>query len=175
MYLFDLYCKLEFWILRKIWLKKFGNIWEKSIIKYWFYGDAWNINIWKYVYIWENCHFWGLGWIHIWDGSIIAANVIIRSSNHDYKTGDYIPYGPKQEKRPVIIWENCWVWANVLVAPWTQIWEWSIVGFGAVVSWKYPPYSVIVWNPGKVIKQRDSKVYDILKNEEKIYLKHFTD
>ena len=173
MYLFDLYCKIEFWILRKVWWIKFWSIWIKSQIKYWLYGDTKKIHIWDYVYIWENCNLWWMWWINIGNGSIIAPNVIIRSSNHDYKSWDYLPYWPWVDQREVIIWDNCWVWANVLITPGTQVWEGSIIGFWAVLSWIYPPFSIIVWNPGKVIKSRDIQVYERLKQEQKIYFKHF--
>lgn len=173
MILLHYYNLIEFWILRKTWLLRFWNIWEKTIIKYWLYWDAKNIDIWDYCYIWENCHFWAMWGIEIWSWTIIASNVIIRTSNHDYKTWDYIPFWPKNELKKVCIWENCWIWANVLIAPWTQIWEWSIIWFGAVVSWNIPAGSIVVWNPWKVIKMRDMQMYDTCKNEWKIYYKHF--
>jgi acetyltransferase-like isoleucine patch superfamily enzyme len=173
MYVFDLYCKIEFWFLRKLRLKKFKKVWKNTCIKYWFYGDSTSIRIWNDVYIWESCHFWWAWGISIWEWSIIASWVIIRSSNHDYKTWDFIPFWPWIEKREVNIWANCWIWANVLITPGTQIWEWSIVWFWAVLSWKYPPCSIIVWNPWKVIKMRNEKNYEKLKMDKKIYWKHF--
>lgn len=173
MYLFHLYCRLEFWMIRKLWLIKFWSVWERTTIKYGLYWDTNNIDIWSYVYIWENCNLWWLWWIEIWDGTIIASNVIIRSSNHDYKSNDYIPYWPGIDERKVKIWKNCWIWSNVLIAPGVHLWEGSIVWFWAVLSGEYPQCSIIVGNPAKVIKQRDVRSYKILKENEKIYLKCF--
>lgn len=171
MILVNYYKIFEFWIFRKIWLIKFWSIWNKTIVKYWLFWDAKNINIWNYVYIWENCNLWALWWIDIWDWTIIWPNVIIRSSNHNYKTWDYIPYWPKSELKKVEIWENCWIWDNVLITPGTMIWEWSIIWMGAVVSWNIPKYSIVVWNPWNVIKNRNEELYENLKKEWKIYLK----
>jgi len=172
MNLLYLYNKIEFWILRKLNLIKFKKVWEKSIIKWWLYWDTYNIEIWNYVYIWENAQFWWFWWIKISDWTIIWPNVIIRSSNHDYKSWDFLPYWPWSEKREVVIWENCWIWDSVLITPWTNIWEWSIIWMWAVVSWKIPDYSIVVWNPWKVIKTRNIEEYKKLKKEGKIYLKY---
>lgn len=145
----------------------------RSIIKYGFYGSPENIEIGEYVYIGENCHFWAFWGIHIGKWSVIAPNVIIRTSNHDYKTGDYLPFWPWVEKKAVCIWENCWIGANVLIVPGSSIWEGSIIGFWSVVSWDIPPCSIVVGNPWKVIKMRDEKKYKELQSQEKIYYKNF--
>lgn len=172
MILINYYKAFEFWLLRKIWFIKFWKLWEKVVIKYWLFWNPENINIWKYVYIWENCNFWALGWINIWNWTIIWPNVVVRSSNHNYKLSDYIPYSPKAELKEVEIWENCWIWDNVLITPWTKIWEGSIIWMWAVVSWNIPDFSIVVWNPCKIIKTRNIDIYNKLKNEWKIYMKY---
>jgi len=172
MILLNLYKRFEFWLLRKIKLIKFWKIWKGCIIKYWLFGNSENIYFWDYIYIWENCNFWWLGWIIIWSWTIIWPNVIIRSSNHNYKIGEYIPYSWKSELKKVFIWENCWIWDSVLITPWTKVWEWSIIWMWSVISWNIPPFSVVVWNPWKVIKTRDINEYNKLSKEWKIYLKY---
>ena len=42
---------------------------------------------------------------------------------------------------------------NVTLSPYVTIGEYSLIGSGAVVTADVPPYSLVVGNPGKVIKQ----------------------
>lgn len=172
MILLHYYKKIEFFLLRKIGFISFKEIGRDSIVKYGLYGDAGNISIGKYVYIGENAQFWGLGGISIGDGTIIGPNVTIRSSNHDYKSWDFLPYGPWVEKRPVCIGKNVWVGEKVCIAPGTNIGEWVIIGMWSVVSWDIEDFSIVVWNPAKIIKKRDKKIYNTLNHEKKIYLKY---
>jgi len=172
MILINLYKRFEFWILIKLWLIKFKKVWRQSIIKWGLYWWTFNIEIWDYVYIWENAQFWWLWWLLIWDWTIIWPNVIIRTTNHDYKTWDFLPYWHWFDSRKVIIWENCWIWDSVLITPWTIIWEWCIIGMWAVVSWEIEPFSIIVGNPWRIVKKRNIKQYKKLKKENKIYLKY---
>ena len=172
MILINLYKRFEFWFLKKIWLIKFKKIWKKSIVKWWLYWWLHNIEIWKYVYIWENIQCWWLGWLKIWDWTIIWPNVIIRTTNHDYKSWDFIPYWPWIDSREVIIWKNSWIWDNVLITPWTQVWEWCIIWMWAVISWNIEDFSIIVWNPWKVIKKRNIEEYFKNKENNKVYLKY---
>jgi acetyltransferase-like isoleucine patch superfamily enzyme len=73
------------------------------------------------------------------------------------------PFGDKWEieKYPktfsrgkILIGCDVWLGENVTVLDGTVIGDGSIVGAGSVLSGNYPPYSVIVGNPGKVIRQR---------------------
>ncbi len=172
MILLEIYKKIEFFILRKLWYIRFWSIGKWSIIKYWLYGDAKHIDIWEYVYVWENASIWWLWWVTIWSGTIIWPNVTIRSSNHDYKKADFIPYGPWVEKKTVSIGENCWIWDNVNIVPGAQIGEWSIVWMWSVVSWTIENYSIVVWNPAKIAWKRDIEKYCTAKNNSQIYLKY---
>lgn len=172
MILLHYYKTFEFWLLRKIWLIRFWKIWLWTHIKYGLFWNPEKIIIWNYVYIWENCNLWWLWGIEILNWTIIWPNVVIRSSNHDYKSWDYIPYWPWSELKMVHIWENCWIWDSVQITPWCQIGEWCIIWMGSVIAGKIEPYSIVVWNPWKVIKMRDIEIYKKLKKNWKIYLKY---
>ncbi|MFE0562556.1 acyltransferase [Priestia megaterium] len=54
--------------------------------------------------------------------------------------------------RPVVIGKNCFIGCNVLILKGTELGDGCVVGAGAVVSGKFPSNSIIVGNPGKVIK-----------------------
>jgi len=152
MILIELLKRIEFSILCMLWIIHFWSIWKKSLVKYWMFWWSKNINIWDYVYIWDNGSYWGEGWIKISNGTIIWPRVTIRSTNHNYKESEFLPYDKKVIKKPVIIGENCWIWDSVMIAPGTVIWEWSIVWMWSVLSGKYEAHSLIVWNPWKTVK-----------------------
>ncbi|WP_254528739.1 MULTISPECIES: acyltransferase [unclassified Sphingobacterium] len=131
-----------------------------------------NIQLGSNIYIGPNAEVNGLGGIIIKDGVIIGPNLIIHSANHNYKDSKYLPYDELFEFRKVIINENVWIGGNVIVVPGAEIGEGCIVGAGTVVSGKIPPLSIIVGNPCKIIKQRDSEHYFKLKNNNQIYMKY---
>jgi len=45
------------------------------------------------------------------------------------------------------------VGVNVTITPYVTIGEYSVIGSGAVITKDVPPYSLVVGNPGRVIKQ----------------------
>jgi len=172
MYLFDLYCRIEFWLFRKLWIIKFKKEWRGCILQYWLFGGTNKIEIWNYVYIWNNIRAWWEWGLVIWDNTIIWPNVIIRSTNHDFKSYDYLPYGPWIEKKPVTIWKNCWIGDNVNITPGSTIWDFSIIWMWTIVHWNIPDYSIVVGSKLRVIKERNKHKCAILKQHKKYYLKH---
>jgi len=168
----ELIKRLEFTFLLLLRIIKFKHIWKKSLVKYWTYTWSNHIYIWDYVYIWDNALFAGEWWINIWDWSILWPRVTIRSTNHNYKNSSLLPYDSKIIKKQVYIWKNCWIWDNVMISPWTHLWEWCIVWMWSVLSWIYESNCLIIWNPGKIIKELDKTQYTEKKKEGLIYLKH---
>ena len=58
-----------------------------------------------------------------------------------------------QKERSIVIEDDVWLGAGVIVLPEITIGEGSIIGAGAVVTKDIPPHSVAVGNPAKVIKK----------------------
>jgi maltose O-acetyltransferase len=54
--------------------------------------------------------------------------------------------------KAVIIEDNVWIGARVIILPGVTIGKGSTIGAGAVVSKNIPPYSVAVGNPARVVK-----------------------
>ena len=57
----------------------------------------------------------------------------------------------------VIIENDVWLGANVVILPGVRIGECSVIGSGAVVNQDIPPFSVAVGIPASVIKTIDNK------------------
>jgi acetyltransferase-like isoleucine patch superfamily enzyme len=70
--------------------------------------------------------------------------------------------------RDIIVEEDVWMGINVTLLNGTHIGRGCIVGAGCVVSGEWPPYSVIVGNPARIIKSVFS-LEDIVRHEEKLY------
>jgi acetyltransferase-like isoleucine patch superfamily enzyme len=59
---------------------------------------------------------------------------------------------PFSGSAPVIIEDNVWVGFDAVILPGTTIGRGSVIGSRCVVSGNIPPYSVVVGNPGRIIK-----------------------
>ena len=73
------------------------------------FGDSQNISIGDYVYIGPNASVWRTGGVQIVDSVIVGPRVTIHNSNHDYDSGDYLPYGKETVLKPVTIEKCVWI------------------------------------------------------------------
>ena len=90
----------------------------------------------------------------------------MRSANHKFDRTD-IPiqhqghYSSEiqfnRRKYSVVIEDDIWIGARVIILSGTHIGKGSIISAGSVVSSKIPPYSIVVGNPGRVISKRKVK------------------
>lgn len=60
---------------------------------------------------------------------------------------------PTVSKGPVIIGQNVWVGDKATILPGVTIGDGAVIGANSVVTKDVPPYSIVVGNPAKVIKQ----------------------
>lgn len=139
------------------------------------FGNADNIILEDDVYIGEETKIYAQGKVIIKRGTIIADSVDIRTANHYYDGSDLnkIPFDEKVLVSPVIIEENVWVAAHVLILPGVKIGEGAVVAGGAVVTKNVPPFAVVAGNPAKIIKYRDSERYLKLKKEDQIFMREY--
>jgi maltose O-acetyltransferase len=111
--------------------------------------------------------------ITIGDNSGIAENCLIRRS---VTIGNYVMIGPEtliitqnhihsditspiglqgnENVKPVVICDDVWIGARVIILPGRKIGKGAIVGAGAVVTRDVPDYAIVGGNPAKVIKMR---------------------
>ena len=93
--------------------------------------------------------------VTIGENVMMGPNVLIYTQNHRTDRTD-IPMREQgmSEIQPVIIEDNVWIGARVIILPGVTIGTGSVIGAGAVVPKSIPPYSVAVGNPARVVKSR---------------------
>lgn len=95
------------------------------------------------------------GEILIGNDVLIAQNVVIRASNHEFKSID-IPINQQGHRGgKIIIEDNCWIAANVVITSNITIGAHSIVAAGAVVTSNVEPFSIVGGVPARLIKKRN--------------------
>lgn len=58
------------------------------------------------------------------------------------------------EPKQVVIEDDVWIGARVIILPGVHIGKGSVIGAGSIVTNDVPPYSVVGGNPAKVLKSR---------------------
>ena len=82
---------------------------------------------------------------------LYAPGLRLISSNHDFKDKNKVA-----KSDPIIIGDNCWFGANVIILPGVKIGNNCIIGAGSVVTKKFiEDNCIIAGNPAKVIRKID--------------------
>ena len=92
--------------------------------------------------------------IYIGEGSYIAPNVGLITSNHDFTD-----LSKRGRSGDIVLGKSCWIGMNAIILPGVSLGDHTIVGAGAVVTKSYKEgYCVLAGNPANVIKKltRDS-------------------
>lgn len=111
-------------------------------------GDNFSINVNSYLGAADG------GYINIGNNVLISQNVVLRASNHRFSDIS-IPINQQGHTvGSIIIEDDCWIGANVVITPNVKIGKHSIVGAGAVVTKDIQPYSIVAGVPAKLIKTR---------------------
>lgn len=126
------------------------------------------------IYLGDNCNFNGM---HIaGNGTVVIGNnfhsgveCMMITQNHDYDTGEAIPYGTGFDFKTIIIEDNVWLGNRVTIIGNVEIGEGAIIAAGAVVCKNVPPFAIVGGNPAKVIKYRDIQHYALLKKQGKFH------
>ena len=88
---------------------------------------------------------------------MMGPECIIYTFNHETGRID-IPMCEQgfREEREVIIDDDVWIGARVIILPGVHIGKGAIIGAGAVVAKDVPDYSVAVGNPATIVKKRNA-------------------
>lgn len=110
----------------------------------------WNLVVGNCVAIGHNVEIYNFALVTIDDMTVISQRSHLCTGTHDY-THPHMPLTWK----PINIGSECWVAAEVFVAPGVKIGNGSVIGARSVVSKSMPPWMVCAGNPCKPIKPRD--------------------
>lgn len=116
-----------------------------------FYCDyGTNIKLGKNVYMNYGCTFLDVNEIEVGDNTMFAPHVSVYTATHPV---EYDLRNQSQEYGfKIKIGKNCWIGGNVIIMPKVTIGDGSVIGAGAVVTKDVPPNSIVVGNPGRVLK-----------------------
>ena len=86
---------------------------------------------------------------------MMGPDCIILTSNHGFERKD-IPMWKQSssEPRPVVIGDDVWIGARVIILPGVHVGNGSVIGAGSVVTKDVEPGSIVGGNPAKLIRMR---------------------
>ncbi|KUJ63723.1 hypothetical protein AR687_00615 [Flavobacteriaceae bacterium CRH] len=110
----------------------------------------------------------GAGEIEIGNGVIFGPEVCVYSRSHNFDSIELkaLPFDDIVWNAKVIINDFVWIGRRAIILPGVTIGKAAIVGAGAVVSKDVPDYAVVVGNPAKVVRLRNSERVELLLKEE---------
>ena len=108
-----------------------------------------------------------IGPVNIGNDVRLAQNVVLSGLNHNYAKIDSPIHEQGVSTRPIVIGDESWIGANVVIVPGVTVGKHSIVAAGSVVTKDIPPYSVAAGNPARVLKQYNFET----KTWEKVHQK----
>ena len=98
----------------------------------------------------------GSGGVEIGDDTLLAPNVVIISSSHNYHDLETPIALSGKTFTPVCIGKNVWIGSHVTILAGAVIGDGAIIGAGAVVRGHIPPNTVAGGVPARILKIRGS-------------------
>ncbi|WP_045471295.1 acyltransferase [Winogradskyella sp. PG-2] len=94
-----------------------------------------------------------IGPVNIGNDVRLAQNVVLSGLNHNYAEIDSPIHEQGVSTKPIIIEDESWIGANVVILPGVTIGKHSIVAAASVVTKDIPKYTLAAGNPAKVLKK----------------------
>lgn len=118
-----------------------------------------NIEIGNKVYVNHHTEMHALNSeISIGNYVMIGQYTLLITNNHNYEDTEKLMISQSSTYKKIIIEENVWIGARVIVLPGVKIGRGSVIAAGAVVTKDVLPYSVVGGVPAKLIKKRVNKI-----------------
>lgn len=106
------------------------------------------------AYVGHRCLLYGTGGIQVGQDVLMANDVQLICGNHIFARLDLPIRAQPTIERPIIIEDDVWLGASVIVLGGVTVGKGSVVGAGAVVTRSLPPYSIARGVPAKVVGAR---------------------
>jgi len=119
-------------------------------------SDEITLTIGDYCFIGRRNYFNVGARLRLGDYCLTANDVRFIGTDHRYES-PFVPYAASGVEAEAVIdvGANCWLGLGVTVLKGVRIGYGSIIGAGAVVTRNVPPLSIVVGNPGRVVKRFD--------------------
>jgi acetyltransferase-like isoleucine patch superfamily enzyme len=114
----------------------------------------------KGIKIGDNCgfgdhsFFGAAGGITIGSNVIMGQNVRFHSENHNYSRVDRLIREQGVTNKGIAINDDCWIGSGVVFLDGVNVGNGCVIGANSLINKDIPPYSVVVGNPMRVIKNR---------------------
>jgi maltose O-acetyltransferase len=87
---------------------------------------------------------------------MMAPDVMIFTQNHETNRLDIPMRLQTAPKKPVIIGDDVWIGACVIILPGVTVGNGAILAAGAIVTKNVPDYAIVGGNPARIIKMRNA-------------------
>ena len=125
------------------------------------FGTGANIEIGDYSAIGERAYIGGIadgGKLVIGNYVLMAPDVVILTSNHEYEDISIPMTYQGVTKESVVIEDDVWICIGAMIMPGVTIHRGAIVAAGAVVTKDVPPYAIVGGIPARILKMRKSDI-----------------
>lgn len=138
------------WLLRRM-AKRVGERVEVEMDN-WIW-DGRELEIGDDVHLGRRNYFGG-GPITIGDHVMLAGEIVIETTNHEWRDMNALLDSQPVSRLPVVVEDDVWVGNRVVINPGVRIGRGSVIGAGAVVTQNVPPNSLMAGGPARMISRR---------------------
>lgn len=95
------------------------------------------------------------------DNVMFGPNSLVYTRNHRHDRTDIpVRFQGYDEEKPVVLGNDIWTGANIIILPGRKIGNGVIIGAGSVITKDIPDYAIVGGNPARIIKFRNEKKED---------------
>lgn len=148
---FPLFNLIRFLILR-LFGCRIKSAYISDGVMFWF---PWNLEVGKKTSINQGCIIIASGGVSIGNYVRIAPYTVFNSVDHEYADKDKKICEQGYVKGKIIIEDDVWIGAGVIITKGVRIGKGSVIGAGSLVNKDIPPYSIAAGVPAEIKKKRE--------------------